>query len=168
MSHSVFFAKTGLGSWARACLLACVSLVAPSGAALAQASSDPGRIVGIAFVGRTVSDLDRSVAFYKALGFKQDLRANPEWRSDEVTERIYGVKGVQTRMAKMLMNSSFSGKDFAVYLREFKGLEQKTLSGYVVWEPGAPHFGLVVPDANALWAQLKASGMLRARSWVAS
>jgi catechol 2,3-dioxygenase-like lactoylglutathione lyase family enzyme len=131
----------------------------PSGGSTAQ-------VVGIAFVGRTVSDLDTSVAFYKALGFKQDRRANPEWRTDEVTERVYGVpKGTQTRMAKMLMNSNISGKDFAVYLREFKGIKQKHLAGYTVWEPGAPHFGLVVPDAQALWAQLKASGLLHARSW---
>ena len=138
----------------------------PGASAPAAAQAATAHVVGIAFVGRTVSDLDKSVAFYKALGFKQDLRANPEWRTDEVTERMYGVpKGTQTRMAKMLMNSNVSGKDFAVYLREFKGIKQKHLGGYTTWEPGAPHFGLVVPDAEALWAQLQANGLLHARSW---
>jgi catechol 2,3-dioxygenase-like lactoylglutathione lyase family enzyme len=123
-------------------------------------------VIGIAFVGRTVSDLDRSVKFYTGLGFKQDLRANPEWRTDEVTERMYGVpKGTQTRMAKMLINSNSSGKDFAVYLREFKGIKQKNVSNHTPWTPGAPHFGLVVPDAEALWAKLKETGQLNARSW---
>jgi catechol 2,3-dioxygenase-like lactoylglutathione lyase family enzyme len=145
------------------------SAFAQTGSAPAAAvtpGSDTPHIVGIAFVGRTVSDLDRSVRFYTALGFKQDMRANPEWRTDEVTERVYGVpKGTQTRMAKMLMNSNSSGKDFAVYLREFKGIEQKNVSDHTPWTPGAPHFGLVVPDAESLWARLKETGQLHARSW---
>jgi len=143
--------------------IAIVGVLAQS--ALAQAADTP-QVIGIAFVGRTVSDLDRSVKFYTGLGFKQDLRANPEWRTDEVTERMYGVpKGTQTRMAKMLINSNSSGKDFAVYLREFKGIKQKNVSNHTPWTPGAPHFGLVVPDAEALWAKLKETGQLNARSW---
>ncbi len=76
----------------------------------------------MAFIGRSVSDLDKSVAFYKALGFTQDMQANPAWRKDEITEQIYGIKdakGVETRMAKMAINSNQSGQVFKVYLREF-------------------------------------------------
>jgi len=149
----------------RAAFAQTASVPAPSAAAPAPGSDAP-HVIGIAFVGRTVSDLDRSVAFYTALGFKQDMRANPEWRTDDVTERMYGVpKGTRTRMAKMLMNSNSSGKDFAVYLREFKGIGQKNVSNHTPWTPGAPHFGLVVADAEALWAKLKATGQLKARSW---
>ncbi len=122
----------------------------------------------MAFIGRSVSDLDKSVAFYKALGFTQDMQANPAWRKDEITNQIYGIKdakGVETRMAKMAINSNQSGQVFNVYLREFRGLKRKTLTGYDAWEPGAAHFGLVVPDAEKLWAQLKADGLLKARSW---
>jgi catechol 2,3-dioxygenase-like lactoylglutathione lyase family enzyme len=126
---------------------------------------DGGRVVGIAFVGRLVADLDKSVPFYKALGFKQDPGADPAWRKDEFTERLYGLKGIETRMAKMVINTSASGKPFAVYLREIKGIARKTVSGYPPWEPGATHFGLVVSDAPALWAELEKNGMLRARSW---
>jgi hypothetical protein len=38
----------------------------------APAQSEEGKVVGIAFVGRLVSDLDKSVAFYEAIGFQQD------------------------------------------------------------------------------------------------
>lgn len=137
------------------------ALAAFAGSALAQGASAPaaapeGHVVGIAFVGRLVADLDDSVAFYKTLGLEQDMRANPVWRKDEFTERLYGLKGMETRMAKMLAKSSFSGKDFAVYLREIRGIPRRKVSGsYPPWEPGAPHFGLVVPDAPALWAQLE-------------
>jgi catechol 2,3-dioxygenase-like lactoylglutathione lyase family enzyme len=122
-------------------------------------------VVGIAFVGRMVADLDKSVAFYKALGFTQDPQASSEWRKDEVTAQMYGLKGAETRMAKMAINSNISGKTFVVYLREFRGIQRKKLTGYTTWEPGATHFGLIVPDAEKLWARLKTDGMLNARSW---
>src|SRR5579883_3238258 len=102
-------------------------------------SSAQGRVVGLAFAGRMVSDLDRSVAFYEALGFERDPAANPAWRRDEVVERIYGIpgaRGVTTRMAKMY-----------------------------VPEPSGGRFVIVVPDAEALWTRLQARGMLHALSW---
>jgi catechol 2,3-dioxygenase-like lactoylglutathione lyase family enzyme len=131
----------------------------------APAQSEDGKVVGIAFVGRLVSDLDKSVAFYEALGFKQDPGANPAWRNDDFTEQLYGLPDMQTRMAKMVTNSMASGKPFAVYLREIKGVPRKTVTGFPPWEPGATHFGLVVPDAPAVWEKLQQAGMLRARSW---
>jgi catechol 2,3-dioxygenase-like lactoylglutathione lyase family enzyme len=112
-----------------------------------------------------VGDLDKSVAYYKAIGFSQDPLANPAWRKDEVIEHLYGVKGMETRMAKMFVNNEATGERFVVYLRELKGLERKNVANHTAWDPGVSHFGLVVPDAAATWAQLKASGMLRARSW---
>jgi catechol 2,3-dioxygenase-like lactoylglutathione lyase family enzyme len=155
------------------CVMAFAAALGFAGSAFAQSASAPasapasaeGRVVGIAFVGRLVADLDKSVQFYQMLGFKQDPAANPAWREDEVTERLYGIKGLRTRMAKMVIDSSASGKPFAVYLREIQGVPRKTVSGYPPWEPGASHFGLVVADAPALWAQLEKNGMLRARSW---
>lgn len=126
------------------------------------------QVLGIAFVGRIVSDLDRSVAFYKAIGFSQDPAANSVWRKDEITEQLYGIshpKGVQTRMAKMFVQNTASGRRFVVYLREFKGLPRTDLSQHTAWDPGSTHFGLIVPDADEVWNRLKAAGQLRARSW---
>jgi catechol 2,3-dioxygenase-like lactoylglutathione lyase family enzyme len=166
------------GFWARmlvalACTLGIV-LAAPAMAqtagsqaprAQAPAGGAPGKVVALTFVGRMVSDLDKSVAFYKALGFSQDPLANPAWRKDEVIEHLYGVKGVETRMAKMFVNNEATGQRFVVYLRELKGLKRKNLSEHTAWEPGSSHFGLVVPDAAETWAQLRSGGLLKARSW---
>jgi catechol 2,3-dioxygenase-like lactoylglutathione lyase family enzyme len=135
------------------------------GFAAGTANGAESKVVGVAFVGRMVADLDRSVAFYKALGFSQDPGANPAWRKDEVVEHLYGIKNVETRMAKMFVLNAPSGAHAVVYLRELRGLDRKNLADHTAWEPGASHFGLVVPDAARLWAELKASGMLRARSW---
>jgi catechol 2,3-dioxygenase-like lactoylglutathione lyase family enzyme len=123
------------------------------------------RFIGLAFVGRMVADLDRSVAFYKAIGFTQDSKADAEWHRDKVIDHLYGVDRVETRTARMLITNEASGQPFAVYLREVKGIKRRNLAGHPAWEPGATHFSLVVPDAQLLWSRLQAAGMLRARSW---
>ncbi|HEY1898707.1 MAG TPA: VOC family protein [Steroidobacteraceae bacterium] len=119
----------------------------------------------LGFVGRVVRDLDRSVAFYKMIGFTQDPLAQPVWRTDPVVEGLYGVKGFTTRMAKMYVVNPDSGQHFVVYLREVKGIKRTDLSHHTAWEPGATHFGLVVADADQVWAKLQAAGLLHARSW---
>lgn len=142
-----------------ACTLAwCLAVPLP-------AAADAGRVIGLGFTGREVANLDQSVAFYEALGFQRDPAANPDWRHDEVIAKLYGIPGIESRMAKMYINSSSSGKHFVVYLREVRGVERSNLSVHAAWEPGATHFGLVVPDAHALWARLRQTGLLRARSW---
>lgn len=146
-----------------ACATTCLGLSAS--AVSATPAAEPGKVVGLAFVGRMVSDLDRSVAFYKALGFSEDPAANPAWRRDEVIERLYGVKSVQTRMAKMYVINSSTGKHFVVYLRQLRGLKRRDLSNHTAWDPGVSHFGLIVPDAQQTWSQLKAAGLLHPRSW---
>jgi catechol 2,3-dioxygenase-like lactoylglutathione lyase family enzyme len=119
----------------------------------------------LGFVGRVVKDLDRSVAFYKMIGFTQDPLAVPTWRTDPVIEGLYGVKGFTTRMAKMYVVNPDSHEHFVVYLREVKGLKRTDRSDHTPWTPGATHFGLVVADADQVWANLQAAGLLHARSW---
>jgi catechol 2,3-dioxygenase-like lactoylglutathione lyase family enzyme len=153
---------------ALACALG-IALTAPAAAqtpgSQAPAGAGSGKVVALTFVGRMVGDLDKSVAFYRALGFSQDPLANPAWRKDEVVEHLYAVKGIETRMAKMFVNNAATGQRFVVYLRELRGLKRKNMSEHTPWEPGASHFGLVVADAAQMWARLKAVGMLKARSW---
>jgi catechol 2,3-dioxygenase-like lactoylglutathione lyase family enzyme len=153
-----------MARFATLALAACAAWL--STPALAATPADPqGKVVGLAFVGRMVADLDRSVAFYKALGFSQDPAANPAWRRDEVVERLYGVKHVETRMAKMFVVNASTGRHFVVYLRELRGLQRRNQSDHTAWDPGVSHFGLIVADAQQTWSQLQAAGLLHARSW---
>jgi catechol 2,3-dioxygenase-like lactoylglutathione lyase family enzyme len=145
--------------------VAMVSAAHAASGASATSAAAAGQVTGIAFVGRMVSDLDRSVAFYKAIGFSQDPLANPAWRKDDVVEHLYGIRNVETRMAKMFINNTATNQRFVVYLRELKGIKRRNLSEHTAWEPGSSHFGLIVPDAQKLWSELKAQGLLRARSW---
>src|SRR5580704_9006208 len=144
------------------CLSAACSFASGQGSAPQNAAWQGARL---GFVGRVVKDLDRSVAFYKMIGFTQDPLAKPEWRTDPVVEGLYGVKGFTTRMAKMYVVNPDSHEHFVVYLREVKGIKRTDRSDHTPWTPGATHFGLVVADADQVWADLKAAGLLHARSW---
>ena len=147
-------------------ILACIGLSAGRVTAAQTAGPAAGpQGANLAFVGRIVSDLDRSVAFYKAIGFSQDPLADPGWRRDEVVEHLYGIRKVQTRMAKMYVINQDSGQHFVVYLREIKGLPRQDVSRHDAWRAGSSHFGFVVTDADALWSDLGNKGLLRARSW---
>ena len=131
----------------------------------AAAPSTDGKVLGIAYVGRMVADLDKSIPFYEAIGLARDPSVDSSSRRDEALNHLFGIKGARFRTAKLTVNSNISGKPFTVYLHELQGIKRLKVGGYPPWEPGASHFGLVVPDAALVWSQLKASGMLRARSW---
>jgi catechol 2,3-dioxygenase-like lactoylglutathione lyase family enzyme len=126
-----------------------------------------GQVVGIEFDGRMVSDLDRSVAFYKILGFTEVEGVDKSWRKDPVMDQIHGTKGVESRMAKLTINTNLGArKPFTLYLREFRGIKRRNvMGGKTAWEPGATHIDLTLPDVEKTWADLKAANMLWPRTW---
>src|ERR1700722_1146896 len=131
-----------------------------------QFGANKGAVVGIAFDGRMVSDLDKSVEFYKFLGFSEVPGVDKSWHVDEVMNRLHGTPGAESRMAKLAVNTNISGKPFTLYLHEFRGIKRRNvMGGKTAWEPGASHIDLTVPDAGKLWADLKAANMLWPRSW---
>ena len=126
-----------------------------------------GAVVGMEFDGRMVSDLDKSVAFYKLLGFTEVPGVDKSWRKDEVMDRIHGTKGVESRMAKLTINTNLGKQTpFTLYLREFRGIKRRDImKGKTPWEPGATHIDLTIPDADKMWSDLKAANMLWPRTW---
>jgi catechol 2,3-dioxygenase-like lactoylglutathione lyase family enzyme len=131
-----------------------------------QFGGNKGAVVGIAFDGRMVSNLDKSVEFYKLLGFSEVPGVDKSWHVDEVMNRIHGTKNVESRMAKLQVNTNISGKPFTLYLHELRGIKRRNvMGGKTAWEPGASHIDLTVPDAEKLWSDLKAANMLWPRSW---
>jgi catechol 2,3-dioxygenase-like lactoylglutathione lyase family enzyme len=123
---------------------------------------EPVRIGG---VGRMVTDVDRSVAFYQMLGFTLDEGGIGAWHKDTVTAKLFAAPGVETRDATLVATSNVSMGRFVVRLTEVRGIRRQDLSDHTPWEPGATHFGLVVPDAQQTWDALRAKGLLRPRSW---
>jgi hypothetical protein len=150
-------------TWLLAVCLATACSSASAQSAAPQTATWQGARLG--FVGRTVKDLDRSVAVYKMIGFTQDPLANPVWRTDPVVEGLCGVTGFTTRMAKMYVVNPDSKQHFVVYLREVKGIKRTDRSNHTPWTPAATYFGRVVADADPVWSQLQAAGLAQARSW---
>jgi catechol 2,3-dioxygenase-like lactoylglutathione lyase family enzyme len=124
-----------------------------------------GKVLGLAFDCVQVSNLERSVNYYKALGFTVAGDANPPWIKDEAANRLYNTPGAMSRTATLSINSTGSGKPFILYLREYRNFKRGSRADFPARNPSASHMGLMVPDADTLWAQLKSAGLLRALSW---
>ena len=149
-----------------AVMLASPALL-PLAHAAPQFGANAGQVVGIEFDGRSVSNLDKSVEFYKLLGFTEVPGVDKSWRNDPVMNRIHGTKGVESRMAKLTINTNLGEHTpFTLYLREFRGIKRRNvMAGKTPWEPGSTHIEVVVPDAEKLWSDLKAANMLWPCTW---
>jgi len=170
MSREGFSVPTRIGILAAGCALLLalgIATFSPSSHAAPQFGPNKGAVVGMEFDGRMVSDLDKSVAFYKLLGFTEVPNVDKSWRNDEVMNRIHGTHGVESRMAKLQINTNIGEKTpFTLYLREFRGIKRRNvMGGKTPWEPGATHIDLTIPDADKMWSDLKAAGMLWPRTW---
>ncbi len=158
-----------------ALIFACALIALASGAFSPSSHAAPqaflgnsvGQVVGAEFDGRTVSNLEKSVAFYKMLGFTEVPGLDKSWRNDPVMNRIHGTKGIESRMAKFTIPTSMGEHTpFTLYLRQFRGIKQRNvMAGKTAWEPGASHIEVVVPDSEKLWSDLKSAGMLWPRTW---
>jgi catechol 2,3-dioxygenase-like lactoylglutathione lyase family enzyme len=128
-------------------------------------TSTSGKVLGLAFECVQVSNLERSVAYYIVLGFTVSGDANPPWVKNEAANRLYGTPGAMSRTATLSINSTGSGKPFVLYLREYRDFKRGSRADFPARNPSSSHIGLMVPDADTLWAQLKSAGLLRALSW---
>ncbi len=119
----------------------------------------------VALVGRLVANLDQSVEYYEALGFTKDPAESKDWSRDKNIEALFGVNGIETRVAKMQATTSASGKFFPVYLQEVRGIERRNLASRSMWKPTSTHIGYLIENVHDTWDKLRAAGILRPHSW---
>jgi catechol 2,3-dioxygenase-like lactoylglutathione lyase family enzyme len=152
----------------RTIVIACMLLTAIAVWSRAQSGPMPstsGKILGVAFDGLQVANLERSIAFYELLGFKLTTAANPTWHSDESINQLCHTRGASSRSAALTMPSIASGKPFTLLLHEYKGIARTNRAALKPRDPGASHFCVTVPDADAVWAKLQSAGVLRSLTW---
>ncbi len=131
-----------------------------AGAPNANAAGDSGKVLGMAFDGHQVSNLDNSIKFYEVLDFK--VTSKTDWKVDKVANALGGTKGVMSRTAIVVMQSSVSDKPFDLILTEYKGIDRKDWSGLTSADLGAGHLDLtVMDDCNPVMDKLKAINMLK-------
>jgi len=125
----------------------CISLIThhPS-----LASAEPTVVVqSVASIGFTVSDMDRSVAFYQdVLTFKpvSDVEVDgPEY------DRLYGIFGVRARVVRMRLGEQQIELTQFLAPPDFRPIPMPSYS-HDLW---FQHVAIVVRDMEAAWAQLR-------------
>ncbi len=102
--------------------------------------------------GITVSDLERSVHFYRdILGFEFAFQWNPQ---AEYLRTMTGYPGLDLHAAILRM----PGSDFFLELLEFRNVDKHavdTANG----NPGIAHMAFYTDDCDALYTELKAKGV---------
>jgi uncharacterized glyoxalase superfamily protein PhnB len=141
--------------------LATMGLARPAGNAPQAAPGEKGKVLGIAFDGHQISNLDNSIKFYEALDFHLQGKAT-NWAVDKVANALGGTKGAESRKAIMIAQSSVSDKPFPVILREYRGIDRKDWSGLSSSDLLSGHMDLTVQgDCTPSMDKLKAINMLR-------
>jgi catechol 2,3-dioxygenase-like lactoylglutathione lyase family enzyme len=115
----------------------------------AQAADRPSDVVGLAFAGHHVSDLERSIRFFEALDFK--VAEGPgNWTVDEELNRLGNTPGAESRTAVMRVQSSVSDVPFTLVLREYRGIERQDWSRRKSWDLLSSHMDLTVDGSVSL------------------
>jgi catechol 2,3-dioxygenase-like lactoylglutathione lyase family enzyme len=135
-----------LGLWL-ACLLS-VSL-SPVACQPVFAAEPPVRVYSVASVGFTVSDMDRSVAFYRdVLTFKpvSDVEVDgPEY------DHLYGLFGVRARIVRMRLGEQQIDLTQFLAPPDARPIPVPSYS-HDLW---FQHVAIVVRDMDSAWAQLR-------------
>lgn len=134
-------------------LLSLLLGIGSSALSFAQTAAPPNAVRLTKYI-LGVADLDKSVAFYRALGIELDGKiSQPQPLPDFLLKLVDVPKGTQFRNAMM----KIPGADFALELTEFTGMELHP-GRPRAQDPGASVLILTVRDLDAALAAAKKAG----------
>lgn len=117
-------------------------------------------VMGMAFDGHSVANLDDSIKYWEVLGYT--LTNKPEWKLDKEANKLDGTPGAERRTAIMSGPSSVSHVPFNLILTEYRGVKRQDFSGLGSNALGNGHIDLtVMDDCNIVMAKFKDMGMLK-------
>ena len=153
-----YFAVDSLGAIATTIILA---MALPTMVSAQTPASAQGKVLGIAFDGHQVSNLDQSIKFYETIDFH--LSGKPGgWQVDEAVNTLGGTPGAESRTAVMTIQSSVSDQPFKLILREYRGIQRQNWGQLTSSDLLSGHVDLTVQDdCNPSMDKLKAINMLR-------
>ena len=126
-----------------------------------QPAERPSDMVGLALVGHTVADLERSIKFFEAIDFKL-IDGPTKWTVDKEVNKLGNTSGAESRTATMRVQSSVSDVPFTLVLRQYRGAQQQDFSKANSWDLLASHIDLTVDgNVSALLDKLEALNMLK-------
>jgi catechol 2,3-dioxygenase-like lactoylglutathione lyase family enzyme len=142
-----------IGSFAVAFALATLSL-------FARPSDRPADVLGLAFVGHQVADLERSIKFFEAIDFTV-VEGPSGWTVDKELNKLGKTPGAESRTATMRVQSSVSDVPFTLVLRQYRGVERQDWSRLKSWDLLSSHIDLTVDGSvSALLDKLEAMNLL--------
>ncbi|HSB44461.1 MAG TPA: VOC family protein [Nitrospira sp.] len=129
--------------------LVSLSLLTPYRSPFTAAAAPPVVVQSVASVGFTVSDMDRSIAFYRdVLTFKpvSDVEVDgPEY------DRLWGVFGVRARVVRMQLGGQQLELIEFLSPPDVRPIPVPSYSNDLWFQ----HFAIVVRDMDAAWARLR-------------
>src|SRR5215471_5036254 len=126
-----------------------------------QTTDRPSDVLGLALVGHTVSDLERSIKFFEAIDFKL-VDGPSKWTVDKELNKLGNTLGSESRTATMRVQSSVSDVPFTLVLHQYRGTQQQDFSKANSWDLLASHIDLTVDgNVSALLDKLEALNMLK-------
>jgi catechol 2,3-dioxygenase-like lactoylglutathione lyase family enzyme len=126
----------------------------------AAPAPDTGKVLGIAFDGHQVSNLDNSIKFYEAIDFH--VASRTDWHVDKILNKLGNTPGAESRQAVMETLSSVSDKPFNLILTEYRGVDRKNWSNLGLGDLLSGHLDLTVMDDCKIDVdKLKAIGMFK-------
>jgi catechol 2,3-dioxygenase-like lactoylglutathione lyase family enzyme len=128
---------------------------------LAQPSARPTDVLGLAFVGHHVADLDRSIKFFEAIDFKV-VDGPGNWTVDKELNKLGNTPGAESRTATMSVQSSVSDVPFTLVLRQYRGIKRQDWSRANSWDLLSSHIDLTVDGSvSVLLDKMEALNMLK-------
>jgi catechol 2,3-dioxygenase-like lactoylglutathione lyase family enzyme len=117
-------------------------------------------VLGMAFDGHQVSNLDNSIKYYEELDFH--VTSKTDWHVDKTLNKLGNTPGAESREAVMTTPSSVSDKPFNLILTEYRGIDRKNWSNLGLGDLLSGHMDItVMDDCNIDMDKLKAIGMLK-------
>jgi catechol 2,3-dioxygenase-like lactoylglutathione lyase family enzyme len=115
----------------------------------AQPPDRASDIVGLAFVGHQVSDLERSIKFFEAIGFT--VAQGPGlWKVDVELNKLGNTPGAESRAVVLKVQSSVSDVPFTLILTQYLGIERQDWSKRNSWDLLANHIDMTVDGSVSL------------------
>jgi catechol 2,3-dioxygenase-like lactoylglutathione lyase family enzyme len=110
-------------------------------AVVAPLFAQPSDVVGLAFVGHQVANLERSIQFFEAIDFT--VAEGPgEWKVDPEVNKLGDTPRAESRTAVMRVQSSVSDVPFTVVLRQYRGIPRQDWSKRKTWDLLSNHIDL--------------------------
>jgi catechol 2,3-dioxygenase-like lactoylglutathione lyase family enzyme len=146
-----------------AAVIAIVSVgMARTSAKVAAAVPDSGNpmVLGMAFDGHQVSNLENTIKYYELIDFH--VKSKTDWHVDKTLNKLGNTPGAETRQAVMETLSSVSDKPFDITFTEYRGIDRKNWGSLGLGDLLSGHLDITVMDDCKIDVdKLKAAGVYR-------